>query len=248
MRVKRLINKAANRFGYEINSIDRRRPRVHTDNFLARRRLLIEKQRIDVLLDVGANIGQFAQSMRALGFQGTIVSFEPLSSAFAQLKNAAAKDPLWLCENYAIGEREGTKIINISANSVSSSFLEVRDIHLRVAPSAQYVGTEEVTMKTLDSVVPRLVPDDAMTFLKIDTQGYERHILQGADNVLNRIVLMQIETSLFSQYEGDSTICEMICYLDKAGFYPVSIEPGFSDSQTGQQYQVDVLFRRHSVK
>ena len=51
---------------------------------------LLASERIDLLLDVGANEGQYALRMRRAGFQGRIVSFEPLSDAFAALERRAA--------------------------------------------------------------------------------------------------------------------------------------------------------------
>jgi len=243
-----IINKLLRLWGYKIHSIERLQELKGADDFLKRRRMLVETCKINFMLDVGANVGQFAQSMRALGFKGPIVSFEPLSSAYAELQVAAADDPLWRCHNYALAAAEGTATINISANSVSSSLLKIRDIHLRGAPSARYVGTEAITLKTLDAVFPRIVPAGASVLLKIDAQGYERQILDGARNSLEHIELIHLEVLLCSLYEGDSTICDLINYLEDFDLVPVSIEPGFSDKRTGQQYQIDILFsRNHSL-
>ena len=96
------------------------------------------------MLDVGANSGQFAASLRDAGYQGRIVSFEPLSGAFADLERAAASDPLWSCINLALGEENCTAVINVSANSYSSSLLGVCDWSLSVEPSISAVGREEV--------------------------------------------------------------------------------------------------------
>src|SRR5262249_15214796 len=150
----KIANSLLRRWGYKVYSIERFRRRKGTDNYLRRRFLLVETCKTDFILDVGANVGQFAQSMRALGFKGRIVSFEPLSCAYTELRLAAENDPLWECQNYALAAAEGNATINISGNSVSSSLLKIRDIHLRADPAARYVDTEVVALKTLDTLFP----------------------------------------------------------------------------------------------
>src|SRR2546423_8564507 len=72
-------------------------------HFLQRRLTLMKKSGIDLVIDVGANQGQFARTMRdQLSYRGRIVSFEPLTNAFAALRRAAAGDPSWICYNIAL--------------------------------------------------------------------------------------------------------------------------------------------------
>ena len=87
----------------------------HLEDFLISRR-------IDTVLDVGANIGQFAQRIRSHGYDGRIISFEPVSSVYETLINAARSDPLWETRQLALGDCSGSKLINISKSTVYSSF------------------------------------------------------------------------------------------------------------------------------
>ncbi len=83
------------------------------------------------------NIGQYAKLLREFGYSGRIVSFEPLSSAYSQLKAVSKKDPLWeIAPQAAIGNQEGEIIINIAGNSYSSSALPMLDAHLESAPES----------------------------------------------------------------------------------------------------------------
>jgi FkbM family methyltransferase len=251
---KDLLNNIACRFGYRIDSIEhierlsrsfeRLSHSRRFDNWLARRHFLLRNRKITCVLDVGANSGQYARSLRLNGYGGQIVSFEPLKRAFTRLQAAASGDPMWRCENYALGAVDGMATINVSANSVSSSLLPILDVGVAVEPDTRYVKTEDIAIKTLDGVFTQFVADDAAVHLKIDVQGYEKRVLEGGRKSLQRIAMVQIEASLCSLYEGDSTIGEMLAWLEGVGFMPVSIEPGFYDETTGQQFQVDVLFWR----
>ena len=105
---------------------------------------LLDHYQVDVILDVGANAGQFAKELRATGYVGRIVSFEPLSSAYAMLKTAADADQNWLAVNIGIGSEDTEAEINISGNSYSSSFLEMLPSHEASAPESGYVGSERI--------------------------------------------------------------------------------------------------------
>ncbi|MDJ0524424.1 MAG: FkbM family methyltransferase [Microcystis sp. M53600_WE12] len=85
---------------------------------------------VDLVFDVGANIGQYAKLLRELGYSGRLVSLEPLSSAYSRLKAISKKDQLWeIAPQTAIGNQEGEIIINIAGNSYSSSALPMLDAH-----------------------------------------------------------------------------------------------------------------------
>src|SRR5581483_4796413 len=205
--IKRLLNALAKRFGYRIDSYDHLAKLMQSsgcDNWLERRSLLMQARDVDCVLDVGANVGQYARSLRVNGFKGQIISFEPLKSAFEKLRGAAQHDELWRCENYALGAVDSTALINVAGNSQSSSLLAMRKLHAEAAPESRYVGTEAISVRRLDGVFSELVGAHRAPYLKIDAQGYEKEVLKGGIASLPRISLVQIEASLCSLYEGDS--------------------------------------------
>jgi FkbM family methyltransferase len=81
----------------------------------------LKSQQVQIVLDVGANSGQYATGLRKAGFKGRIVSFEPLSGPFSSLKRKASSDPLWDCRQCALGDSDGTISINVAANAGQSS-------------------------------------------------------------------------------------------------------------------------------
>jgi FkbM family methyltransferase len=217
-------------------------PRSHP---LARRKQLLESYGVDVVLDVGANTGQFAQQLRnELRYANRIISFEPLSAAFDVLKVKAHRDAGWDVLNIALGDVEGKQEINIAGNSASSSFLDMMDSHSDAAPDSKYIGKELIEIKRLDSIFGDLCKPNSRIYMKIDTQGYESRVLGGANKALRHIDTIQMEMSLVSLYRGQLLFDEMCSIMRKQGYALVAIETGFSDPDTGQLLQVDGVFHR----
>ena len=211
----------------------------------AQRMAIFRYRGINLVLDVGANSGQFGSSLREAGYTGRIVSFEPLESARKRLLAASAGDAEWeIAEKAAIGREEGEIDIHVSANSVSSSALDMLDAHLRSTPEARYVGMERVRLRRLDSVaIPYLRPG-SVTLLKIDTQGYEDRVLDGAAAILPRMAGIQLELSLVPLYREQVLLPEMIERLRRLDFDLWAIWPDFADADSGRLLQVDATFLR----
>lgn len=208
-------------------------------------RSLIASRDIAVAIDVGANRGQFAQQLRQrLGYQGRIISIEPQPDAFAELQRTAATDDNWSVMNLALGDADAVLPLNISINSVSSSILPILDRAVRSAPQAAYAGQVDVPVRRLDSLPELRAAAADRCLLKIDAQGYEHKILQGAEGMIDRLALLYLESSLVPLYEGELLIEEMIAYLRRRNFVPVEISRGHSDGVSGQQLQADILFVR----
>jgi len=234
MHLKTWLRKA----GFEVARFD------PTTSPIARRMQLLESNRIDLVLDVGANVGQYATSLRECGYRGRIVSFEPLTSAFSRLKPTAEADPLWEVVNIGLGDRDERATINIAGNSQSSSLLDMLPAHVKAAPVSAYIGKEEITVCRLDSVFARYHRPGDRTFLKLDAQGYERNILEGASVSMTNILGIQLEMSIEPLYNTEMPYLEMLRYLAGMGFTLASIEPGFGDPVTGRMLQMDGIFFR----
>lgn len=202
---------------------------------------------IDLVLDVGANKGQFASEIRQCGYTGRIVSFEPLSQAHSELLQASAGDPMW--EAYprcALGDHDGEVEINIAGNSESSSILPMLEAHRSAAPESAYQGKETVPIKTLDAVAGQYLKDARAAFLKIDTQGFEWQVLDGARKALPHIKGILVELSLVPLYEGQHLWSDVIERLETEGFTLWAFKPVFYDRATGRTLQVDGIFYRTS--
>ncbi|MDB9394711.1 FkbM family methyltransferase [Microcystis aeruginosa] len=236
--IKKTIKKLSRSLG-----IDLKRYNIQTSEAAKMQRLLAYHN-IDLVFDVGANVGQYAKSLRDLGYSGRIVSFEPLSSAYSQLKTASKKDLLWeIAPQTAIGNQEGEIIINIAGNSQSSSALPMLDAHVQSAPESAYSGSETVKLSRLDTLAKDYIKSETKSiFLKIDVQGLEKQVLEGATAILPLVKGIKLELSLVPLYEGQVLFKEMIDIIEKLGYELYGIEPGFTAEKTGRMLQMDGIF------
>lgn len=228
------------RIGFDVS---RYRPELDEKrNFLCQ----LKHHEVNLVLDVGANSGQYAAGLREADYTGRIVSFEPLPEPFAFLKRRASKDPLWDCRRCAIGDTEGTISINVAGNAgESSSVLPMLKSHQAAYPPANYVSTEEVPISRLDSVAAEIVSPTDVVFMKIDVQGFEKHVLAGAQKILEGpCVGMQLELSFAPLYEGGMLIREALDVAYSMGFTLTGLVPCFTDMRNGRILQADGIFFR----
>jgi FkbM family methyltransferase len=210
---------------------------------------LLDHFGITLVLDVGANVGQYAGYLREAGYAGRIVSFEPLSDAHAALTRRAAGDAGWtVAPRLALGAAAGEIEINVSNDRDMSSLLPLRPEILEVSPTSRTVARETVPLATLDAVFDDYARGGDRVLLKIDTQGYERQVLEGAARALPRIAGVQLELSLVPLYAGETTWLAMIEYLAARGFEPRLIIPGYFDRHLMRLLQVDGVFFRAGAK
>jgi len=205
----------------------------------------IQKNKIDLIFDVGSNTGQFAKGLREVGYKYRIVSFEPLSSAHRILTKVARDTKGWeVHERCAIGDINGSIKINISGNSVSSSILTMLPDHSNAAPESAYIKTEETRICTLDSLSPQYMTTENRTLIKIDTQGFEWQVLDGALKTISCAQAIMIELSLVELYSGQRLWEAIIERLESEGFHLWSLQPAFVDPHDGRTLQLDGLFFR----
>ncbi len=235
--MKKLLQSLFARFGYEIFKRD---VRFHSELCAAQ---MAQQKGIRTILDIGANVGQYASELREWGYKGQIVSFEPLTQAHAALSRAAAGDAAWkVAPRCAVGAARASSVINVAANSVSSSLLAMNESHERAAPGSNYSGREEVEIHPLDDLVAELCDPAGPFYLKIDTQGYEKAVLDGATKTIPRCAAIQLELSLTPLYEGGFEFHEGIDRMRDLGFRVFAIYPGFSDRVSGENLQADAVF------
>lgn len=204
---------------------------------------LLRAERITTVLDVGANVGEYGQSLRHTGYKGRIVSYEPMQAAFEKLRTRTAGDHRWACRQVALGAESGTAKLHVAADRVSSSLLAQLPPMMVAAPQARYEADESVTVTTLDDDADAWSPADRL-FLKLDVQGYEAEVLSGASTTLGSVAAIEIELSLEALYEGQVAFHEQVEQLRSLGFELVSLQNVFVDQALPRLLQVDGLFAR----
>jgi FkbM family methyltransferase len=230
----------ANRFARIIKSYA---ARLSSDSADAHKKLmlLVAELGIETIIDIGANVGQFGIDIRNAGFKGQIISYEPIGSIFEDLKKTSEKFPPWKVFKEGLGEAGSYEKINISGNDgLSSSFLEMKDVHLKNFPNSKFVGSEFVKITTLDDEINRMDIDPTKVLLKIDAQGFEAYVLKGAQKNLAKIPLSYIELSLYPLYENEKPFLVILNFLDTRGHQLVEIFRGVR-ALNGDLLQVDII-------
>ena len=191
---------------------------------------------------MGANIGQFAQQLRQFGYCNRIVSFEPVRDSFELLKTQAEADPFWETTSLALGAYSHRARINISRNSVSSSIRDLETKTLIAEPTVEYINSECISVESLDTVFSRFVSPTDKVFLKVDVQGYENEVFQGALQSLHRVEGLVLECSLSSLYKGEWELLDALEFFNSKNFVLWDMERVFSDRRTRKLLQVDAVF------
>jgi len=220
--LRRVIQKAARVVGFHVG----RFPPV--DSLAYHLRTVLRELEIDCVLDVGAHEGEFAGFVRDLGYEGEIISFEPVGATFATLSKARAGDKRWRGHNIALGADDTELELNIYAGSVFNSFLKpAAHGTTRFRAATQIVRVDRVPVRRLESILDGilLARPGARIFLKIDTQGYDLQVVRGAGRQLGAICALQSELAVRATYEGMPTLPEALAELGQLGFEVTGMFP-----------------------
>ncbi|MCS3501746.1 FkbM family methyltransferase [Bradyrhizobium japonicum] len=226
-RLKSFVRSA----GYEI--------RRHHPNLVE----FLQSRSVNLVLDVGANEGQFGQDLRSHGYSGKIVSFEPVVDVFKGLEKKCEADQKWECRNTALGDANGIIQINVSKNTAMSSIVKQTEIGRDSIYESQVVRVDKVPITTLDSMFEEFAGE--RVFLKVDTQGFEQSVLRGGVNSLQKLLGVQLELPLIHLYEDTWKFDEALRFMREAGFTLSQLRPVTYYSRDPEALlEVDCVFRR----
>lgn len=195
------------------------------------------------IIDVGANRGQF--TLFALDrFPGArVIAFEPLAASAEIIKavTASDKDRVSILRT-AVGAETGVVPFHVSAREDSSSVLEIGEGQVGRFPGTALKHVVTVPIDTLDRALSfeRVVRP---CLLKIDVQGYELEVLQGAQETLAKIDEVLVEVSFVELYVGQRLASDVIRFLMDAGFCPIGIHSTMI-ARDGVPLQADLRFAR----
>jgi FkbM family methyltransferase len=209
---------------------------------------LLKATDANCVLDVGANAGQFARGLRRAGYRGRIVSFEPVAGTFARLARRAADDPAWDVHQYALGAADGSA--EIHTGDRLSSLLSPSDFGLEWKSRMGEMEAETIAVRRLDSVFDEVTSalteelGEVRAFLKMDTQGYDLQVLEGAGDALRHVVALQSEVACLPLYDGMPRLPEQLSTYEAAGFQTVGIFPVTQHPATMRAIEMDLLMVR----
>ncbi len=196
-------------------------------------RQLFEYLKISIVLDIGANEGQYADFLRHdVGFDGIIISFEPAREPFEILETKSENDPRWACFRVALGAENGKQAFNIMKGSQYNSLL-VPEEYDDFEHKNTVVEQDIIEVETLNDMWFKLQEDYNLSsvFLKMDTQGFDLEVLRGGDKVLRKIRGLQSELAIILLYKKMPDYIEVIQYLEREKFAVSSMYPVIMDKK-----------------
>jgi FkbM family methyltransferase len=197
---------------------------------------------VSVVVDVGANKGQFSLLARQRWPQAFIYAFEPLDAAAASYRAVFTRDALTRLQQSAVGDVPGKADLHISRRQDSSSLLPVGELQNRIFPGTEETGTVSVPVVRLQDVLRREDLGEA-ALLKIDVQGYELQVLKGAGELLRQFKYVYAECSSLELYTGQALAHEVSAHLDSSGFRLLNAFNATTNAR-GDVVQADYLFER----
>jgi FkbM family methyltransferase len=197
-----------------------------------------------MVVDIGANRGQFALAARRWASSAIIVCFEPLNAAAATFRDVFKQDPVTTLHQTAIGPQAGETNIHVAAADDSSSLLPISPLQERLFPGTQEIRTEIVKVARLsDYVQPEQIVPPAM--LKLDVQGYELEALRGCEDLLGRFSYVYVECSFVELYTGQALVDDIMAWLRNRGWRLGGIY-NMTYDRDGRSIQADFLFEKSS--
>jgi FkbM family methyltransferase len=201
----------------------------------------LEDSKVSYVLDIGANVGQFGLDIRRHGFQGQIISYEPVRESFDSLTQTLKRHQPWKAFQLGLGSAESERTINISGNAgLSSSILEINSLHLENFTNSSTIAKENVSISTIDKQLAVLGIKPREIMLKLDVQGFEAEVLKGAAQSLSKIPLCYLEVSIIPLYEGEVSFLPILIELSKFGHEVIDVFRGIK-ANNGQLLQLDIL-------
>lgn len=202
---------------------------------------------VDLVLDIGANKGQFAQGLFNYGYKNQIISFEPIKVLNDTLKRKSLNISQWhIYEPCCLGELESQTVIKISNLMGNSSVLPIKSSKYNVENS-HYVKEESVPQINLGSLNSNsIVKNSQRVFIKMDIQGYEYEVLKGLkDKIDYNIIGFILELSLIELYENQKNYLLVCQLLKDFGYDLVYVVP--ESIRKNRMIQCNGLFLRNDL-
>ena len=186
-------------------------------NFFKVRQQLINSLRVATIIDVGANAGQWLKAVNPSNLNGTVWCFEPLEIPYKELEKSAKSYPNVKVFKLAFSDFAGPVKMFVASNGGASSSINVPTEHLKLHSTIEFSKRETVNVSTIDEFFSKhelFLP----VYLKIDTQGHEWNVIKGGIKTLKNVAVVELESSMTAQYQGEKAHHDLMNELIKLGF------------------------------
>lgn len=172
--------------------------------------------RFKIIFDVGANIGQSSDAYLILYPSAEIYSFEPIAASFQELQNSAGLNPRVHCLKLALGSKEGVGKMLSDGIETTNRILTETDLALNDKDKP----IENVDISTLDEFCSSQGISQ-ISYLKIDAEGGDLAVLQGAANMLlsQGIDFIEVEAGMTALNQYHVPYGQIRNYLDPLNYH-----------------------------
>lgn len=203
---------------------------------------IVDAYDYDLVVDVGANEGQFCQIALRYFNKVDIYTFEPIPDVYDILVHRFKDEERVFPFNVGIGSTSTKKVFNIFNQSATSSFLEASKHQGEYYPgSIDRTKKIEVSLVSLSDILSDT--DHKNIFLKIDVQGYELEVLKGAENIFDKVNMILVECSFVEFYIGQPLFDDIYSFLKSKGYEYRGQIDSLIGSQ-GRPAQIDAVFEK----
>ena len=197
----------------------------------------------DVIIDIGANIGQFSQGFLERNPELIIHAFEPIPEAFQILQKTLGHYKGVDIYNLALGNKSGDFQFHLSSHLTSSSVLPMASLHKTAFPKSKEQKDINVRMERLDNILESKMVEGKKTLCKIDVQGYEYEVIQGGKKVLAYCDLIICEMSFKELYKKQRLFDDVYRELRDMGFIYIGNLSQIFNSIDGSVLQANAIFK-----
>jgi FkbM family methyltransferase len=235
--MKKLVNKILRKLNYEIKPL-------HNGFSINNNLQWFKNYNFDTIFDIGANEGQFALFTQKIFPFANIFSFEPLSDCFRKIEEISFINKKIKSFNYGLGEKDEELEIFRNNFSPSSSLLKMNSLHYEIFPYTKNHTKEKIIIKKIDSVFKDFEIGKKI-LMKIDVQGYEVNVLNGAIDFINKYYpLIIIETSYVELYDKEPLFDEIYKKMNMLNYKFIGILDQLYDPNDGKILQGDAMFEK----
>ncbi len=201
---------------------------------------------IDTIIDAGANGGQYAKKAFSLGYNGIIHSFEPVSVLYHALENQKnSHNYQWYTHYQGLGEKQESKTIYVSKHSACSTLNPYFQKELLCKDTD--IARETLQLDTLDHYLEQNNISFKNGYLKIDVENYEKEVLLGSRETINRIKALEIETRFIYYSTNQWLASDIITYLNPFRLHPIQLFDQVLDISCASYYGCDLIFIKQDI-
>lgn len=225
-KYKSLVRNLTRPRGIEVRQFD---PDLSLDTYLW---MLFSTLNINCVLDVGGHRGEYATLLRNNSYQGEIITFEPVRESYEHLCQMAAHDPHWHIHRMGLGNAASTLEINVGEGTNYSSFHTPSSYGHATNPRIAVQAMQTVPVKRLDAIIDEVTAHilNPRIYLKMDTQGWDAQVFEGAEGCLDQIFALQSEMSIQPLYNDMPAWLETLDQFQSAGYAISNMFAGFRDN------------------